>query len=179
MSTSNYHLRFPIGEFQKPEIITGQHISEWTKSIRAFPNNLEETVKDLDNVSKDWIYRPEGWSIKQVVHHCADSHMNSFIRFKLSLTEESPTIRPYYEDRWADLTDGQEYDLKPSVNLLKSLHQRWVVLINSLTEQELKKEFIHPEHGSRFSLAETVGTYAWHGEHHLAHIHQAIEKRGS
>lgn len=178
MSGSNYHLRFPIGEFQKPEVITPYHITEWTKTIHDFPSKLEGLTKVLDNTAKDWIYRPDGWSIKQVVHHCADSHMNSFIRFKLSLTENTPTIRPYYEDRWAELEDGLDDNLTPSIELLKGLHQRWIKLINSLSEQDLKLEFIHPEHGSRFSLAETIGTYAWHGEHHLAHIELAIEAKG-
>lgn len=155
-------LKFPIGKFVKPDTISENQISEWIETIENLPKILTEITRDLSVEQLNWPYRPEGWAIKQVVHHLADSHINSIIRFKLTLTEEVPTIKPYYEDRWARLIDANEYDLENSLSLLKGLHGKWVSLLQSLTKDELKREYIHPEHGKRFNLEETIGIYAWH-----------------
>ena len=173
-----YKLRFPIGEFQKPDTISSEIINSWINDIERFPSEIEKTTKDLSKEQLNWKYRPDGWNIKQVVHHCADSHMNSIIRFKLALTEDSPTIRPYYEDRWATLIDSTDDNLENSLSLLKGLHAKLCQLLKHISEEEMSKEFIHPEHGKRFRLDETIGTYAWHSNHHLAHVKQAINHNG-
>ena len=168
-------LKFPIGKFEKPAIIDKKTIEGWIQAIESFPGELDSFTQNLTVKELNRRYRPNGWSIKQVVHHCADSHMNSFIRFKLTLTEDLPAIRPYFEDRWAVLSDGLEDDIADSINLLKALHRKWVKLLKNLTEEDLKSAFIHPESGKRFSLAENIGIYAWHSNHHLAHIKQALK----
>ncbi len=172
------NLKYPIGKFVVPNQITKAHVREWIHIIEAFPESLQNTVVNLEENQLKLIYRPEGWTIQQVVHHCADSHMNSFIRFKLALTEDKPIIRPYFEDRWAVLPDVLNVDLSTSIEILYGLHHRWVVLLKSLDEKDLNKEFVHPEHGATTSLKENIGIYAWHCQHHLAHIKQAIKYQG-
>ncbi|MFT4524048.1 MAG: hypothetical protein ACI85F_000189 [Bacteroidia bacterium] len=132
-----------------------------------FPQRLRNFTKNLSVDQLNLTYRPDGWSIKQVVHHCADSHMNSIIRFKLTLTEDDPEIRPYYEGRWAELVDGKDDDISYSLQLINAVHNKWVNLLNSLSAEDMEREFIHPEHGQRFSIAENIGIYAWHCNHHF------------
>jgi hypothetical protein len=163
-------LRFPIGKFEAPEILTQELLHGFIKDIETFPGRLKQAVDGLNDEQLDTRYRPDGWTIRQVVNHCADSHMNSLIRFKLALTEEEPTIKPYDEERWAELADSKTMPVTPALLLLEGLHQRWTVLLKSLRPEDLKKTFIHPEHGKRFRLDENIGVYAWHGNHHLAHI---------
>lgn len=172
-------LKFPIGPFNKPSEFSETYILEWIRVIETFPNELESLCSGLNIEALNWVYRPNGWSIKQVIHHCGDSHMNSLIRFKLALTEVQPTIRPYYEDLWAKLEDSQDDDISYSLSLLKGLHYRWVKLLKSLTPDQLARTFVHPEHGETFTLVETIANYAWHCNHHKAHIEQAIQYKGS
>lgn len=172
-------LRFPIGTYQAPETYTTEQLHQWIASIRTFPERVVALVSDLNDEALAWRYRPNGWNIRQVVHHCADSHMNSLVRFKLALTEETPTIRPYFEDRWALLPDTRLGAMEDVLLLLKGLHARWTTLLEQLTLKDLERTFVHPEHGQSFSLQETIGNYAWHGEHHLAHIQQALEAAGT
>lgn len=169
------HLKYPIGNFQKPEVITATHLTGWIETIQNFPENVSQLLADATKETWSKTYRPEGWTILQLVHHCADSHMNAFIRFKLALTEESPKIKPYHEDRWALLPDVTSVDAQVSINLLQSLHARWVVLLRSLHSDDLAHEYIHPEHGKRFNLAEAVGMYDWHCRHHLEHMKIALK----
>lgn len=173
-----YHLKYPIGEFVKPTIITIVQINEWIETIEQLPIIITELTKDLTIEQLNWPYRPDGWTIKQVVHHLADSHINSIIRFKLALTEDTPTIKPYFEDRWANLIDANDNNLENTLSLLKGLHTKLGMLLRSLTKDDLKREFIHPEHGKQFSLEETIGVYAWHSKHHVAHINQALTHKG-
>ncbi|SFC73823.1 hypothetical protein SAMN05421780_10922 [Flexibacter flexilis DSM 6793] len=141
----NDKLRFPIGTFAKPDTITSAQLATWIEEIASFPERLRKEVLQLSDSQLDTPYRPEGWTLRQVVHHCADSHLNSYIRFKLSLTEENPTIKPYEE-------------------------QLWAALLQSLDEQQLLRTFFHPKYEKTYSLNEAIGLYAWHGNHHLAHI---------
>lgn len=164
------HLHYPIGIFIKPEILDEPAISACIQTIETFPGKLKREVHHLTAMQLDTPYRPQGWTIRQVVHHCADSHMNSFIRFKLALTEDNPTVKPYYEDRWAELVDAKNMDITPSLDLLTGLHIRWSALLNALTPTELKRVFIHPEHNKSIELDEAIALYAWHCNHHLAHI---------
>ena len=162
--------RYPIGQFEKPAVITHIIMAEWIATISAFPNSLSKEVENLSDQQLDTSYREEGWTVRQVVHHCADSHMNAFIRFKLAMTEESPTIKPYFEDLWAEFADGKTVPVYASMLILKGLHIRWTVIIKSLSDTDLQRTYIHPEHGQHISLEEAVGMYAWHCRHHLAHI---------
>ena len=171
-------LKFPIGKYEPPVEISEDTISEWVSTLEKLPLDLRGWVENLSYESLDWVYRPQGWAIKQVVHHLADSHMNSFIRFKLILTEETPTIRPYNQDEWAKLTDGADPDIATSLNILEGLHARKVTLLSKLSASDWDRTFIHPEYDRELSLGWMVGLYAWHSQHHLAHIKQAIEKEG-
>jgi len=169
-------LRFPIGKFKKPEKISKAYLEECIAEIESFPERLNYEVAHLGKKQLDTPYRPNGWTIRQVVHHCADSHMNCFTRFKLALTEDNPTIKPYCEDRWAELVDSKTMPIGPSLKLLEALHFRWTVLLRSLIKQDFDKTFVHPEHGKAFRLDENLAIYAWHCNHHLAHITE-LKKR--
>ena len=172
-------LQYPIGNFDPPKTIDTEVINKWIYDIEMFPTELRELTFRLNERELNFKYRPGGWTIKQVVHHCADSHLNSFIRFKLTLTENNPTIRPYFEDRWAEVVDSLDNDIHDSLNLLTALHSKWVKLLQSLSYEELNREFIHPEQNRRISLKENIGLYAWHSNHHLEHIKQALSNQVS
>ena len=169
-------LKYPVGKFVKPESITTELIDSAISEIENFPKLVKAEIQNLDEQDLLLRYRPGGWTISQVVHHCADSHINSYVRFKLALTENIPTIKPYEESLWAELPDKQ---LSPfvSLKLLEALHERWVYILKSLSEEDLNKEFIHPEQSQRISLKENILIYSWHSRHHLAHIKQAKELR--
>ncbi|TVY01068.1 YfiT family bacillithiol transferase [Paenibacillus cremeus] len=166
---SEDRLRFPIGQFVKPEGLELEQVREWIRDIEALPGQVAEALKGASAEQLELPYRPGGWTVRQVVHHMADSHMNSFIRFKLALTEEEPTIKPYREELWAELPDTVHAPVELSLGLLASLHQRWVLLLRGMTEADLTRAFQHPDSGL-VRLYEAVGMYAWHGRHHLAHI---------
>lgn len=170
--------RYPIGQFKKPEAIAAEDIEQWISDIASFPNQIRTAVAHLTDEQLNTAYRPGGWSIRQVVHHCADSHLHSFIRFKLALTEDKPTVKPYYEERWAELPDSSQAAVALSLHLLDGLHQRWVLLLRSLSAADINKSFIHPEHGKEIFLDECIGLYAWHGRHHLAHITTIKQMKG-
>jgi hypothetical protein len=171
-------LRFPIGPFKRPDTITKDMLAVWISDISSFSARLKQEVAHLDNVQLDTRYRPDGWTIRQVVHHCADSHTNSITRFKLALTEDRPTVRPYFEDRWAELADCKDFPIESSLKILEGLHQRWTALLNNMSESDFERSFIHPEHGQEFRLNEVTGIYAWHCNHHLAHITSLKERKG-
>ncbi len=163
-------LKYPIGKFKKPDSIDKAMRDVWIASIKDFPDKLADEVFGLDDQTLEKRYRPDGWTIRQVVHHCADSHMNSFIRFKLALTEDNPTIKPYLEHRWADLPDGGNHPIASSLKLLQGLHARWVTLLKSLSDQDFQRTFRHPETNELIALETNTALYAWHCEHHLAHV---------
>lgn len=162
--------KFPIDVFIKPNVITKPIITDWIKIIATFPIEVKKATQSLSDTQLDTPYRDGGWTIRQVVHHCADSHMNSFIRFKLALTEENPTIKPYFEDCWATFPDYTLHSIESSIKILEGLHSRWETLLLHLDEIQLNRIFTHPEHGIQITLAENIGIYAWHCKHHLAHI---------
>ena len=163
-------LKYPIGKYQVPEKITSNHINTWTEEIASLPNRMRSAVENLSTEQLDTNNRPEGWTIRQVVHHVPDSHMNAYIRFKLALTEDNPSIRHYFEDRWAELTDSKILPIEPALLLLEGLHQKWTKLLQTLTSSELERTFFHPESQASSSIAFNIGNYAWHGNHHLAQI---------
>ncbi len=168
-------LKYPIGIYTSNKNPSEEILNGWIQDIEDFPKKLIALTQSLSHEKLNWKYRPGGWTIKQVIHHCADSHMNSIIRFKLALTEKNPTIRPYYEDRWAELPDSLNDNIAPTLQLINGLHNKWSDLLRSLNPDQLQRQFMHPEHGTIFNLAENIGFYAWHCNHHLAHIHQALE----
>ncbi len=171
------HLKYPIGKYTPPEIITPTHLVEWTETIASLPQRLSEAVEGLTAAQLDTPYRPDGWTVRQVVHHLADSHINAFIRFKLTITEDNPTIKPYFEDRWAQLADSS-MPVEVSIELLKGLHARWTVLLQSLSPDELERTYFHPQYQYTMPLAKVVGLYAWHSNHHLRHI-AALKERNN
>lgn len=162
-------LKYPIGRYQVADNINKTSIDNWIKEIESLPQRLTDAVKGLKLDQLRTPYRPDGWTVQQVVHHIADSHMNSYIRFKLALTEDNPMIKPYDEKLWAELPDSKLTDVSVSLDLIKALHKRWAILLKQLSKEELDKEFLHPESGMK-KLNETICHYAWHGMHHLAQI---------
>ena len=178
MTTPLDQLRFPIGEFHAPGTISSEDLVNWIGTIDQFPTRLATLLDTISTNQLTWKYRPDGWTIIQVIHHCADSHMNAFFRFKLSLTEVNPTIKPYDEAVWAELPD---YKLPPfvSLELLKGVHLKWTTLLNSMTAIDFSKTYFHPEHQESFELKNAVGVYAWHCNHHFAHIEQALAAGGN
>ena len=171
-------LRFPIGHFDAHREISSEDLALWKTTIAEFPQRLKNVVNSLTAEELNWTYRPNGWAIKQVVHHVADSHMNSFIRFKLTLTEDAPTIRPYEEAKWAEVPDGLSDDIKPSLQIIEAVHQRWSLLLDHLSENDWNRVYFHPEHQRLFSTKTALGLYDWHCRHHLAHIEQAVLSQG-
>lgn len=170
-------LRYPVGKFKYDGPPGDEQKKAFLDEIAATPANLRAAVKGLSDAQLDTPYRPGGWTVRQVVHHLPDSHMNSYVRFKLALTEDDPTIKPYAEDRWAELADSKATPIEVSLTLLDSLHDRWVRLLRSLSGKEWKKTFRHPVLGS-MTLEKTLALYAWHGKHHVAHITE-LRKRKS
>lgn len=167
--------RYPIGQYVPNQNPSQVQLKSWIEDIESFPTKLKRVLTNLGETELEWTYRLGSWSIKQIVHHCADSHMNSLIRFKWALTEDSPIIKAYFEDRWAKLEDSNTSNLVASLEIISGLHQRWTILLKSLSQSELNKTFIHPENNREISLKENIGNYSWHCNHHLAHIYQAIE----
>jgi len=161
-------LQYPIGRFSFPDSSTAEQRQTWIQEISRAPRELRAAVWSLPPQQLDTPYRPGGWTARQVVHHVPDSHMNAFIRFKLALTEDQPTIKPYDEARWALLPDAR-LPIEPSLDLLEALHARWVGLLNSMSERDFQRTFVHPESGP-WRLDQYLAQYAWHGRHHVAHI---------
>jgi uncharacterized damage-inducible protein DinB len=170
-------LRFPIGKWRYDGPPTDQQKQQLVEEIAQAPTKLRAAIKGLSDSQLDTEYRPGGWTVRQVVHHMPDSHVNAYVRFKLALTEDDPTIKPYAEDRWAELPDTKATPIEVSLTLLDSLHQRWVRLMHSFGPEEWKRTFRHPDLGP-MSLEKTLTLYAWHGVHHVAHITE-LRKRMS
>ncbi len=171
-------LRYPIGKVKLPEVITPKHIKAWISILDEPPEKLNYLVRNLSEKQLDTPYRDGGWTIRQVLHHLVDSHMNSYIRFKWTLTEEEPVIKAYFEDRWANLPDTKDAPVDLALQALEALHAKWTYLLQGLNPDQLKRCFIHPESNSKVSLEQNIGIYAWHSEHHIAHIEQLMKRRG-
>ena len=163
------NLKYPIGKAKIPETIEDQHIEKWIGQLDSFPRKLRLITQNLTEEQLDTPYREGGWTVRQVVHHVVDSHYNSYIRFKWTLTEDKPVIKAYFEERWAELHDYKA-PIELSLKALESLHAKWVFLLKGLTREDLQRVFIHPESNEEVSLDKNIGIYAWHGMHHYAHI---------
>ena len=168
--------RFPIGPFAM-EAPTSEKRRAWIREIEETPDRVRKAIEGLTPEQLDTPYREGGWTIRQVVHHLADSHINSFVRFKLALTEDEPTVRDYDEKQWAETVDATDAPLDVSLDLLESLHKRWIFLLESLTANEFQKKFKHPERGL-MTLDTNLQLYAWHGRHHVAHIEALRNREG-
>lgn len=169
--------RYPIGKFQYEGSGGHDHRGVLISQIEQTPLNLRAAVRGLTSQQMDTPYRDGGWTVGQVVHHLPDSHMNAYVRFKLALTEDEPTIKPYAEDRWAELPDSRNTPVETSLAMLEALHVRWTVLLRSLSEEQWKRAFRHPELGV-MPLEKNLALYAWHGRHHVAHITELRKRMG-
>ena len=174
-------LRYPIGEFEwappeNEEQIPKQRV-HYIDVLARLPPNMASAVKDLNREQLDTPYRPEGWAVRQVVHHVPDSHLNAYVRFKLALTEDNPTIRPYDEAKWAKLPDSAVTPIEVSLQLLAALQSRWVDVMRSMQPSDFVRTLVHPEHGT-LTLDQMLAMYAWHSEHHTAHITSLRERMG-
>jgi hypothetical protein len=168
-------LQYPIGKFSVPVSYTNEDIQGWINDIKELPGKLRQVIISLNETQLDTPYRPGGWTIRQVVHHFADSHMNSLVRFKWALTEDSPTIKAYNEKGWAMQADHQ-LPVEPSLKMLEGIHQHLVALFESFTDEQWDRYFVHPETGAQITLKRNLALYAWHSKHHMAHITNAIAR---
>ena len=171
-------LRYPIGKYVIPDPITEEHIRQWIAVLEQLPGKLEQLVTPLSEEQLETPYRPGGWTVRQVVHHVADSHHHSYIRFKWALTEDNPVIKAYFEKEWANLFDTRSAPISLSLAHLKAVHAKLVYLLKGLTPDQIQRTFTHPEGNSVTTLAENIGRYAWHGSHHFAHIQRLSEREG-
>ena len=174
----NDPLRYPIGQFSCPEIISDTIQQEWVDTLEKFPVRLEKLVTNLTKEQLDTPYRDGGWTIRQVVHHCADSHHNSYIRFKWALTEDNPVIKAYDEKLWAELFDTKTAPITLSLDHLRAVHGKLVYLLKGLSDEDVNKTFVHPENRKTVVLKENIGIYAWHCNHHYAHIEHLLIRNG-
>jgi hypothetical protein len=165
--------RYPIGKFEPGPV----RLEQWIGEIAAAPEELRKATRGLADEQLDTPYRPGGWTVRQVVHHVPDSHMNAYMRYRLALTEDEPIIKTYDEARWAELPDARTAPIEPSLVLLDALHERWVALLRSLSPEQWLRRFRHPEREVG-SLAQDAGLYAWHGRHHVAHITELRNRMG-
>ncbi len=170
-------LRYPTGKLSYKDNLTAEQRASLIDRIAATPAALRAAVDGLNDAQLDTPYRPEGWSVRQVVHHVPDSHVNAYVRFKLALTEDGPTIKPYQEAAWATLADTRLTPVNVSLTLLEAVHARWVVLLQSMTESDFARPLMHPENG-RMTLDKLLQLYAWHGGHHVGHVTELRKREG-
>jgi uncharacterized damage-inducible protein DinB len=170
--------RYPIGEFTRPDAVSPEERKGLLDVLARTPSLLRAAVAGLSDAQLDTPYRPGGWTLRQVVHHVADSHMNSYIRCRLALTEDNPLIKPYDQTRWAELADARILPVELSLGLLDNLHARWTALLSRLAPEDFARTFRHPEYSAPLSLDITLALYAWHGKHHTAHITGLRQRMG-
>jgi hypothetical protein len=171
------HLRYPIGRDRAPAALSDAERTAFIHDIAGAPAALREAVAGLDEAQLDTPYRPGGWTVRQVVHHVPDSHMNAYIRLKLALTEDRPTVKPYDEARWAELADVRRARLETSLTLLETVHERWVLVWKSLGPDDWNRTLLHPARGTT-TIDELLASYAWHGRHHVAHVTSLRQREG-
>lgn len=169
-------LRYPIGRFTVPEDITEDDIIRNIEVLEQFPSRLEALVKNLTDEQLDTPYRPEGWTVRQTVHHVSDSHHHSYTRFKWALTEDTPLIKAYYEERWAELKDSKSAPIAMSLQHLKAIHIKLVYLLKQMSTEDFEKSFIHPETNKQVKLKQNLALYVWHSNHHYAHIENLLKR---
>jgi len=170
-------LKYPIGEFKTSKKISEKEIESGIKTIESFPAKLRKEASKLNEDMLDYRHRPGGWTIRQLVHHCADSHINAYVRTKLAYTEKNPKVKPYDESAWANTGDAGEAPIEWSVLLIEGLHKRWAMLLSEMNDEDLERTYYHPEQKKEIKLNHLIVLYAWHCNHHLAHIQQAKKHR--
>lgn len=168
---------YPIGRGNLEDDITPANIEKWIKNIEEVPRLLRESVDGLKDAQLDTPYREGGWTIRQLVHHLADSNINSYVRFKLAVTEDNPTIKPWEQSDWAVLEDAMKLPVDVSVKLLENLHIRWVAFLRSMSADDMKRTFLHPE-GGIVSVEQNIWNYSWHSLHHIAQISSSLARKG-
>ncbi|RYZ17429.1 MAG: putative metal-dependent hydrolase [Sphingobacteriales bacterium] len=171
-------LAYPIGRFEKPDTYDEQLLNQWISKIEAAPNWYDYVIENLDEAQLNTPYREGGWTIVQVIHHVADSHMNAYIRLKMALTEQSPEIKPYDQDLWASLPDVTEVPVNVSNTIIHALHRRWVSVLRNMRPDDWERTYFHPEKQRSIPLWEMTGMYAWHCKHHFEHIFRLRERMG-
>lgn len=171
-------LRYPIGKFELPEAITEKDMYAWIMVLEQLPERLSRMVSPLTDAQLDTPYRPEGWTVRQLVHHVSDSHHNSYIRFKWALTEDTPTIKAYDEKAWAELFDTRTAPIQLSLDHLRAIHAKLVYLLKGLSVAQLQRSFVHPDGNQKTTLKENIARYAWHSNHHYAHIENLLKREG-
>ena len=170
-------LRYPIGRHDVLAPVTPEQIAAAILDISELPRHLRDAVEDLDDTRLDTPYRPGGWSVRQVVHHVADSHLNAHARLRLALTEDRPTIRAYDEKRWAELPDSRHLEIEPSLAILDGLHERWSHLLGALDPEQFERRLLHPEAGE-LTIGQLTCLYGWHSRHHVAHVTSLRDREG-
>jgi len=170
-------LRYPIGHFTHGQTYTAEQTQEHLAALAIFPHNLTELVGKWGDDRLNTPYRPGGWTVRQTVHHLADSHMNAYIRTKLAISQENPTVSPYDEAVWAEMRDSK-LSISPSLVILSNLHQRWVTVLEALSETQWQRTYFHPGYQRQYSLSGVAALYAWHGEHHYQHIYRLAQREG-
>jgi len=173
MNTDIEFLKYPIGKFQVPESFDSNSLNQAIDTIRNLPKRMFNAVSPLSIKELDTPYRPEGWTVRQVIHHCADSHMNAYIRFKLALTEDNPVVKPYDEAAWANLPDAT-LPIEVSLQIIEAIHFKWTILLENMIPEEFQRTYYHPEKQRSQTLSEVTLLYAWHSNHHLSHIQHLV-----
>ena len=176
MDDSHEQLRYPIGRYEVPEVYPSEMQDEWIASIEALPKWLDLCIENLDEHQIHTPYRPGGWTVNQVIHHVADSHMNAYVRLKLTLTEENPVVKPYDEKLWAELPDVETVPVNISITLLHALHRRWGQVLRNMQPEDWERTYYHPEHERYVPLWEMTDLYSWHGRHHMEQIRQLRQR---
>lgn len=169
------NLKYPIGQYSYPESVDEAQLKTWIDSLESFPQALIAVTSALTEEQLETHYRPGGWTVRRVIHHLADSHVNAYTRIKLTLTEENPIVRPYNEEVWAELPDAKDGDIEISLALIKAIHHRMVITLRALDFADFDRKYIHPAVSKQLTLSYLVGNYAWHGQHHLAHILSTLQ----
>ncbi|WP_044748840.1 YfiT family bacillithiol transferase [Bacillus alveayuensis] len=171
-------VRYPIGKFVKPESFSEEDLKSWINDIKSLPKRLREAVDGLSEEQLNTPYREGGWTVTQVVHHLADVNMNAFVRTKLIVTEELPTVKPFEENDWAETAEASSFPIEASLKLLEGLHDRWAALLESLEPEQFQRKLYHPILKTAMDLYTCVAIYAWHGKHHVAHITNLRKQKG-
>jgi len=170
-------LRFPTGKYLPQTDVTSDTLNSWIDVLEAFPARVRNLVDGLTEAQLESTDRPGGWTVRQIVHHVVDSHLNSYVRFKWALTEDNPTIKTYQQGHWAELPDARSAPVGISLNFLSALHERWVFMLRHIGDEQWNCTFVHPEYKKEFNLKWLLGLYAWHCDHHAAHIELALNLR--
>lgn len=168
-------LKYPIGTFNCPNEVSMKQVQEWISTLKSFPDRLSKTVLPLEETLLNTPYREGAWTIRQLVHHLADSHLHSYVRFKWTLSENHPTIKAYDENAWSAMIDAQQAPIEVSLNFLNALYPKWIYFLETLKLEDFQKTYVHPEGMVTKTLFCTLGSYVWHGEHHLSQIIQKLE----